>query len=116
MSAPDDIHDDIDALISELNATTGTTAKRVESILSVEALLAEVIERRGSDLLLVAGTGPSIRVDGAVVRIAGAPLDGTDIEEVILPLLPARSRRQFEETGITDSSLRIQGLGRFRVN
>ena len=116
MSAPDDIHDDIDALISELNATTGSSAKRVESILSVEALLAEVIERRGSDLLLVAGTSPSIRVDGAVVRIAGAVLDGTDIEEVILPLLPARSRRQFEETGITDSSLRIQGLGRFRVN
>jgi twitching motility protein PilT len=114
----DDINDDIDALIDELNAT-GAPGVRTSSgmrALRLQPLLAEVVRRRGSDLLLVAGSAPGVRVDGAVVRLEGAVLDGTDIEELVVPVLPKHAARQYKETGSADASLRFSELGRFRAN
>ncbi|MFP5379152.1 MAG: type IV pili twitching motility protein PilT, partial [Vicinamibacteria bacterium] len=108
--------DDIDALIDELHASTGAAAARPGNALGIEALLATVVERRGSDLLLVAGSPPAARIDGLVVRLAGDLLDGTDIEEAVLPLLPPHARQQYLHSGTADASLRVAGLGRFRVN
>lgn len=108
--------DDIDALIDELHASTGAAAARPGNALGIEALLATVVERRGSDLLLVAGSPPAARIDGLVVRLAGDLLDGTDIEEAVLPLLPPHARQQYLHGGTADASLRVAGLGRFRVN
>jgi twitching motility protein PilT len=107
--------DDIDALISELNASGGQ-ARSSEGLVQVESLLTEVIERRGSDLFLIAGCAPGIRIDGLIVRRDGPIVDGSDIEEAVVPLLPPHARRQFQESGIADASIRFKGLGRFRVN
>ena len=111
----DDINDDIDALIDELNASAGP-ARVGQSVLRVETMLAEVVRRRGSDLLLVAGSAAGIRVDGEVIRYDGPVLDGTDIEEAVAPLLPPHAARRYRETGVADASLRFAELGRFRLN
>jgi twitching motility protein PilT len=111
----DDINDDIDALIDELNAGS-TTPRTGPRILRMESMLRDVIRRRGSDLLLVAGSTPAVRVDGHITRLEGAVLDGTDIEEVVVPLLPPYAAKQFQQTGVADASLRFPELGRFRVN
>jgi twitching motility protein PilT len=111
----DDLNDDIDALITELNQSGGGT-RSAEAVLRLESLLREVVDRRGSDLLLVAGTPPALRIDGAVVRMDRAPLDGFDVEEVVVPLLPPHAKRQFQERGICDASIRFPNLGRFRAN
>jgi twitching motility protein PilT len=107
--------DDIDALISELNASGGQ-ARSSEGLVQVESLLTEVVGRRGSDLFLIAGCAPGIRIDGLIVRRDGPIVDGSDIEEAVVPLLPPHARRQFQESGIADASIRFQALGRFRVN
>jgi twitching motility protein PilT len=107
--------DDINELISELNASAGAV-RPIEGVLRVETLLAEVVARRGSDLLLVAGSPPGIRVDGVMERLSGPMLDGFDIEEVVVPLLPAHAQKQFQEGGNADASLRVLALGRFRIN
>lgn len=115
----DDINDDIDALIDELNATGATpsaAARATGGVLRIRPLLAEVVQRHGSDLLLVAGSAPGIRVDGRVARLDGPVLDGVDIEQMVLPALPAHAARLYKESGVADASLRIQGLGRFRLN
>jgi twitching motility protein PilT len=75
-----------------------------------------VVEKAGSDLILVAGFPPAVRVDGEVARLAQGPLGGEDVEEAVLPALPAHAQRAYRATGIADASLRIPGLGRFRVN
>jgi twitching motility protein PilT len=111
----DDINDDIDALIDQLNASAGP-ARVGHSVLRVETMLAEVVRRRGSDLLLVAGSAAGIRIDGDVIRIDGPVLDGTDIEEAVVPLLPPHAARRYRETGVADASLRFAELGRFRAN
>jgi len=109
---------DIDRLILELNATApvepapvapGTTAR-------LDRWLQLLADKGGSDLLLVAGAAPSVRVKGAVVPLAEGPLDGVDIEEAVLPALAPHARRQYRDHQIADASYRLMGLGRFRVN
>jgi twitching motility protein PilT len=75
-----------------------------------------VAERGGSDLLLIAGAPPAIRIDGRVHRLDAGPLDGEDIEDSVLPVLPPHARDQYRQAGIADASLRIAGLARFRIN
>ncbi|MGH9308074.1 MAG: type IV pilus twitching motility protein PilT, partial [Vicinamibacterales bacterium] len=109
---------DIDRLILELNATPEREPVHVPagSTTKLEHWLCVLAERHGSDLLLVAGAPPSVRIDGRVGPLAEAPLDGLDIEDAVLPALAPHARRQYQESGIADASFRIGGVGRFRIN
>ena len=109
--------DDPDALARELNSLAGA-ADAAPGVVAgrLDAWLEVLVARRGSDLLLVAGSPPCARVDGHVVRLDGPPLAGEEIERSVLPALPPHGRRRYEETGIADASLRTHGIGRFRVN
>jgi len=78
--------------------------------------LASLVHRYGSDLLLVEGAPPCIRKDGEVRKIENSVLDGADIEAAVLPALSPHALAIFREHGIADSSYRIPGLGRFRIN
>jgi twitching motility protein PilT len=108
------IDDELNAIISELNASSGQPRASAGS--DVQALLSEVIRRRGSDLLLVAGSPAAVRIDGVLARLDGPVLDGTDVEEAVVPLLPPHARRLYQDHRVADASLRLPGLGRFRVN
>lgn len=82
----------------------------------LDAWLAELVALRGSDLLLVAGVPPSIRFEGAVQAIGNVPLAGPEIEEATLPALTPNALQQYRDHQISDSSYRIAGVGRFRIN
>ena len=82
----------------------------------IERWLRLLASRGGSDLLLVAGAPPSIRVDGRVLPMAEGPLDGVDIEDAVLPALPPHARRIYRDAHIVDASFRMAGVGRFRIN
>lgn len=75
-----------------------------------------LVERKASDLFLVAGLPPAIRVAGTVLRLDEDPLEPPDIEEAILPALPVQAVQHYRTAGSSDSSLRREGLGRFRIN
>jgi twitching motility protein PilT len=108
--------DDIERLILELQASTGPARPAEGETTRLEGWLETLAQRNGSDLLLVAGAPPSIRVDGRVLPLAEGPLDGVDIEEAVLPALAPHARRQYREAHIADSSFRLSGVGRFRIN
>ena len=78
--------------------------------------LEELVSRGGSDLLLVPHACASIRVEGALHTIGSSPLAGEEIEASVLPALAAHARQDYQRDGIGDSSYRIEGLGRFRIN
>jgi twitching motility protein PilT len=110
--------DDIDRLILELNASPdrGPAHVPLGSTARIEHWLRILAEKQGSDLLLVAGAPPSVRVDGKVVPLSEGPLDGVDIEDAVLPVLAPHARRLYRDAQIADGSFRIAGLGRFRIN
>src|SRR5580765_3859436 len=78
--------------------------------------LSALVAQRGSDLLLVAGVPASIRFEGRVQPIGSEKLSGAEIEAAVLPALIPRAVRQYEEGQISDSSYRLAGVGRFRIN
>ena len=107
--------EDLDALVIELNA--GRRAPRPdEQTARLRAWLECVVERSASDLLLVAGAPPSIKVAGAVVPLGEGPLGGEEIADAVAPALPPHARRAFLDSGIADASFRTAKLGRFRIN
>jgi twitching motility protein PilT len=108
--------EDIDQLIAELHASGGGPPSSPADTGRVERWLRILAEAGGSDLLLVAGAPPSIRVNGRLGPLAEGPLDGVDVEEAVLPALAPHARRIYRDTGIADAAFRIAGLGRFRIN
>jgi twitching motility protein PilT len=110
--------DDFEQLISELHASASGTAggSGAGDTTRIERWLRRLADAHGSDLLLVAGRPPSLRVSGRIRPLAEAPLDGLEVEDAVLPALPAHARRQYREGGIADGSFRIAGVGRFRIN
>ncbi len=88
----------------------GSRTRRLDEWLSA------LVAQRGSDLLLVAGAPASIRFEGRVQPIGSEKLTGAEIEEAVLPALIPRAVRQYEEGQISDSSYRLAGVGRFRIN
>src|SRR5215510_10435427 len=75
-----------------------------------------LVRRGGSDLFLVVGLPPSIRVTGKVMRLDEPPLDGDVIEQAVLAAIPAAVAEKYRRDGYADASIRRPGLGRFRVN
>src|SRR5579862_9395658 len=78
--------------------------------------LEQLVSRNGSDLLLVPQAAAAIRVEGSLVTIGDRSLTGDDIESAVLPALAEHAREQYQQTKIADSSYRVEGLGRFRIN
>ncbi len=82
-------------------------------------LLAETVRRGGSDLLLVPGAPPTLRLHGRLEPVTsppGAPLGPGDARELLEPALDLARRRRLAEEGACDLSLKVERLGRFRVN
>ncbi len=87
----------------------------------LDAVLSEMVGRRASDLLLVPGSAPVVRVNGRLEALRLAEI-GTDSVRALFELhLGGRSRKQLAENGSTDFSLRLAGSAdraawRLRVN
>jgi twitching motility protein PilT len=108
--------DDLDSLILELHSSHEPGGPGTGDLTRLERWLRLLADRNGSDLLLVAGAPPSIRVDGRMSPLAEGPLDGMDVEEAVLPALPPHARRMYRQARIADASFRVSGIGRFRIN
>ena len=78
--------------------------------------LAALVGRGGSDLLLIPGAPASIRFEGEVQNMEAEALNGAEIEAAVLPALTQHALQLYQQTHIGDSSYRIEGLGRFRIN
>jgi twitching motility protein PilT len=95
---------------------TASDAGEAETAARFETWLTVLRERGGSDLYLVSGAPPSIRINGSLSPLDEPPLTGDEIEEAVLPALAAHAAARFRAAGITDASLRRESAGRFRIN
>src|SRR3954469_4638012 len=91
-------------------------AERKTDHLPLKGWLQELSSQGGSDLLLVPQAPPAIRVEAVLHAISDRALSGEEIEAAILPAMAAHAREEYQQYGICDSSYRVDGLGRFRIN
>jgi twitching motility protein PilT len=86
--------------------------------LEVNHLLMQVLQRGASDLHLVAGKSPTIRVDSALVELTDYDiLSGNTIASMVDVLLDSDERKkQFKENKEVDFSYAYKDNLRFRVN
>ena len=82
----------------------------------LDGWLSELVRLKGSDLLLVSGAPPCLRIEGKLKNISANLLGGSEIEAAVLPALASHARQTYRETQIADSSYRVAGMGRFRIN
>ena len=106
--------DDLDRLVDELEI--GHTSRARGGATGLDGWLDVMVSRQASDLLLLAGEPPTFRIHGPVVRAPAAPLDGGEIESLVLPALPPHAQRAYRASGAGDGAYRLPGVGRFRVH
>jgi twitching motility protein PilT len=121
--------DELDALVRELNrdapeagsaggAAAPARPARAEVVAgdALEAVLGLVLRRDASDLLLVPGAPPVMRVAGQLSAAEAPPLDEGEIRELLAPHVPEPAWLALQQGGAADFSLRVSGSsGAFRV-
>jgi twitching motility protein PilT len=83
----------------------------------IDELFRMMAEHGASDLHLIAGQPPALRVNGELERIPGqAVLTQDTLKPLLYEILPESKMEQFELTGDVDFGYEILGLARFRSN
>ncbi len=84
--------------------------------MDMDSLLNEMMTRGASDLHLVAGISPVLRIDGYMKRLGDKPLTPEEVKSLIYSVISAKKIGEFEKTYELDFSFGVNGLGRFRTN
>ncbi len=90
--------------------------------MTIQELFEKTIAAAASDLHLIAGTAPVIRVDGRLTSISSYPeLSREDVESLVFSILDPRQKESFLKNKSLDFSFGYGGgdygnLGRFRIN
>jgi twitching motility protein PilT len=88
----------------------------MDEILHVDDLLRLMMQRRASDLHLIASAAPSLRVDGDLQPLNSEKLPSKRVNELVYAILTDEQITEFEERWELDFAYSIPGLSRFRVN
>ena len=74
------------------------------------------VKQGGSDLHLVTGQLPCIRIAGVLHRVRFRELSLEDVEQILLEFMNERQIAELNETCAVDFAYEVPELGRFRVN
>jgi twitching motility protein PilT len=83
----------------------------------IDDLFRMMADHGASDLHLVSGQPPVMRINGELDRVAGQGVLVQDgLRQLLYEITPATKRDHFEATGDVDFGYEIPGLARFRAN
>jgi twitching motility protein PilT len=82
----------------------------------IDAFFKLMNEQGASDLHLVAGSPPALRIRGEIERVKYKVLDNDDLRGMLYEIAPEQKIKSFEETGDIDFGYEIPGLARYRAN
>ncbi len=82
----------------------------------IDAFFKLMHEQKASDLHLVAGQQPCLRVRGEMERVKFRVLDNDELKGMLYEITPEDKIKTFEETGDVDFAYEIPGLARYRSN
>jgi twitching motility protein PilT len=82
----------------------------------IDAFFKLMNDQGASDLHLISGQPPALRVRGDMERVKYKTLDNDDLKGMLYEIAPEDKVKVFEETGDTDFGYEIPGLARYRAN
>ena len=82
----------------------------------IDAFFKLMNDQGGSDLHLVSGQPPAIRLRGDIERIKYKTLDNDGLKAMLYEIAPEDKIKVFEETGDVDFGYEIPNLARYRAN
>jgi twitching motility protein PilT len=82
----------------------------------IDAFFKLMHEQGASDLHLVSGQPPALRIRGDMERIKYKILDNDELKAMLYEIAPANKIKEFEETGDIDFGYEIPGVARYRSN
>ena len=82
----------------------------------IDAFFKLMHEQDASDLHLVAGQPPLLRIHGDMERVKYKVLDDDDLRKMLYEITPEDKIKVFEETGDVDFGYEVPGLARYRAN
>lgn len=100
----------------ESKQTTTPNQSELKSAIDIKKLLKSVLAYGSSDLHLVVGSEPQIRIDKELRPLNLAILQPKDIEEMAYALIEDKQKKVFEDKNELDFSFELKNIGRFRAN
>ena len=82
----------------------------------IDAFFKLMHDQGASDLHLVSGQQPILRIGGDLERVKYQPLENDGLKFMLYEITPEHKIKIFEETGDVDFAYEIPGLARYRVN
>ncbi|MFP4477750.1 MAG: type IV pilus twitching motility protein PilT [Desulfatibacillaceae bacterium] len=82
----------------------------------IDAFFKLMHEQGASDLHLVSGQQPALRIRGDMERIKYKVLDSDDLRSMLYEITPEDKIKVFEETGDLDFGYELPGVARYRAN
>ena len=82
----------------------------------IDAFFQLMHDQKASDLHLVSGQQPAIRIRGEIERIKYDVLTNDALKILLYEITPEHKIKQFEETGDVDFAYEIPSLARYRAN
>jgi len=82
----------------------------------IDEFLRQLITRNGSDLHLVAGQPPRIRVYGELNPLRSEPLSRDEAADLITPMMTSQALKHLAEDDSCDFAYALEDIARFRVN
>ena len=82
----------------------------------LENILKGARQHHASDVHLVRGVAPALRINGEIRPMTGPPLTQSDLQSLFDETLDDAQRRQFEKDWQLCFSRHLEGIGRFRIS
>jgi twitching motility protein PilT len=82
----------------------------------IDAFFKLMADQGASDLHLVAGSQPVLRIRGEMERVDYKPFEDDELRALLYEIAPEDKIKIFEETGDVDFGYEIPGLARYRAN
>src|SRR3984957_849532 len=105
---------DLSQLVYELNSSTAEIKNDKRT--SLDTLLESAAEQNASDVILVAGSAITLRVNGSIAPATGKVLSSEDLRNLLLPLLTPEQAKELETNRALDFCFVRGSTGRFRAN
>lgn len=85
-------------------------------MITLHQLLKAAVKQGASDLHIVAGSPPVLRVEGRIVRVKSGDLTPDNTRSICYSILTDAQKSRFEATKELDFSFGIKSMARFRAN